>query len=319
MEGYTVITMDEITKDTPEEESGHMPVVREQRGTKVALAKPEALVVYEEKEDTSEKKGPFRKLGRKTTLSRGQLGRLLLENIEVFPEYEARLLRAILNLKALTAQEVMTPLSEMVPLTIESLPSEVLNLCRTSNHRYIPIYEKRVDWLLGIVDGMEVLTSEPDEKGLAPFVRDVYYVPALKSAMDLLDDLRQSEIPYAIVVNEHGSCIGAVELIDVLERVIGDIKANPKRTTAHIEELGKDDWRIDARVLIVDVNKTLGTQIPSDRCDTLGGFILMLLGRLPQKGEKVEYEDFEFNIDETFKYGISQIRALKKPARRTRR
>ena len=309
--------MDEITKDTPEE-SSHMPVVREQRGTKVALAKSEALIVYEETEAKSQKKGFFRNLRRRPAPSRGQLGKLLLENIEVFPEHEAQLLRAVFNLKALTAGEVMVPLSEITPLTVGSPSSEIPKFCRSSNYRYIPIYNERVDYLLGVVDAMEVLTSESNDGDLAPFVRDVHYVPALKSAMDLLGELRQAEIPAAIVVNEHGSCVGIVELIDILQRLVGDIEANRKRETPRIEKLGRREWRIDARVLIADVNTALNVQIPTDRCDTIGGFILMLLGRLPQEGEKVEYEDFEFNIDEVFKYGITRIRATKKNVKGTK-
>ena len=311
--------MNEITKDTSEENKSHMPVVRERHGAKVELAQSNALVVYAEQEIAPQKKGFFGNSKRKTAPSREQLRQLLLENIESFSEHEGRLLRAIFDLRTLTAQEVMMPLSEMVPLTVGSPCSEVPKLCRASNYRYIPIYNERVDWLIGVVDAMEVLTSEQHADDLSAFVRDVYYVPALKSAMDLLGELRQSEIPAAIVVNEHGSCVGVVELVDVLEKVVGEVAANRKRDTPRIEEIGRGEWRIDARVLISEVNMALDTQIPADRCDTIGGFILMLLGRLPQQGETVEYESLEFNIDDVFKYRISGIRVMKKTARKTRR
>ena len=311
--------MDEITKDIPEEKNSQMLVVRKQDGAKVELAKSNALVAYEEQEAVSQKKGFFGNSKRRATPSREQFRQLFLENIETFPDHEARLLRAIFDLRALTAQEVMMPLSEIVPLTVGSSCSKIPNLCRASNYRYIPIYNERIDCLLGVVDAMEVLTSEQHDEDLSLYVKDVYYVPALKSAIDLLNELRQSEIPAAIVVNEHGSCIGIVELIDILEKIVGEITANRKRDTPRIEELGRGEWRIDARVLISEVNMALDTQIPTDRCDTMGGFILMLLGRLPQKGEKVEYEGFEFDIDEVFKYRISGIRVMKKTARKTRR
>ena len=309
--------MDETPKDTPEKDR-HMPVVRKQENREVELAKPNPVIAYEEQEAKSGKKGFIKNLRRRATPSLEQLRKLLLENIEVFPEHEARLLRAVFDLKALTAQEVMVPLSELTPLTITSSPSEVPAFCNTFNYRYIPIYNERVDRLLGVIDAMEVLTSEEHDDGLSPFVRDLLYVPSLKSAMDLLGELRQSEIPAAVVVNEHGSCIGIVELIDILEKIVGQITANRKRDTPHIEKLGKREWRIDARALIVDVNIALNIQIPTDRCDTIGGFILMLIGRLPQAGEKIEYEDYEFDIEEIFKYGISRIHAVKK-VQRTRR
>ena len=313
-EGYAII-MAESTKDTLRKKNSGMPAARRQGSTNVELSKSKTLAVYDKQEVKVQKQGFFGNLGRKVTLSRGQLEELLLENIEILPEHEARLLRAVFGLKVMTAQEVMVPLSEIVPLTMGSPPSEVLNLCRASNCRYIPVYSERVDWLLGVVDAMEVLTNEEGENDLSSFMKEVCYTPALKSAMDLLGELRQSEIPAAIVVNEHGSCIGVVELIDILEKVIGKITANRKRDTPHIEKLEKNNWCIDARMLIADVNRALDTRIPTDRCDTIGGFVLMLLGRLPQKDEKVEYEDLEFNIDEAFKYGISQIRAVKKAKR----
>lgn len=272
----------------------------------------QALVVYDKQEAKVQKQGFLGNLGRKATLSGRQLEELLLENIQSFSEYEAQLLRSVFDLKILTAQEVMMPLSETTPLTVGAPPSEVLKLCRSSNYRYIPVYSERVDWLLGVVDGMEVLTSEDHQTDLSSFVKEVYYAPALKSAMDLMDELRQSAIPAAIVVNEHGSCIGVVELIDILEKIIGEVTANRKRSTPHIEKLGKSDWRIDARMLIADVNKALDTRIPTNQCDTIGGFILLLLGRFPQKGETIEYEGYEFNIDGAVKYTISQIRVQKK-------
>jgi len=303
--------MNETTKTPPEEKKGPMPVVRKPDIGNIELVTPKPVVAYDEQAAKPRKKG-FGKSGRQPTPSREQLVQLLLENIEAFSDSEAQLLSTIFELQTLTAQEVMLPLSEAAVLIVGSSPSEVLTLCRASNYHYIPVYNARVDQLLGVVDAMEVLASEHSDNDLSSFVRDVNYVPALKSATDLLSDLRQSEIPIAIVVNEHGSCVGIVELIDILERLIGKVVANRKRTHPHIEKLGTSDWRIDARMLITDVNKVLDTRIPTDQCDTIGGFVLMLLGHLPQTGEKAVYEDVEFNIEAAFKYGISQIRATKK-------
>ena len=317
-EGYTAITMDEITKDVLTENKNQVPVVSKQSGTQVELAPSNALVVYEKQEVAEQQKGFFRKSKRKATSSHGQLVQLFLEKIETFSEDEVQLFRAILDLKTLTAQEVMVPLSEIIPLAVGSSCSEIPKYCRTFNYRYIPVYNERVDWLLGVIDATEILTTEQHDQDLSQFVREVRYIPTPKPALDLLNELRQSEIPAGVVVNEHGSCVGVVELVDVLEKVVGEIAANRKRDTPRIEEIGRSEWYIDARILISQVNMALDTEIPTDRCDTIGGFILMLLGRLPQQGEKVEYEDLEFNIDEVSKYRISGIQVLKKAARRTR-
>lgn len=310
--GYIAIIMDEITKDVSEEENRQMPVVRKQDRGEVVPAKPNALLVYEEQDTSPEKKGFFGKSGRKSVLAREQLTQLLQENIQAFPEHERQFLRGIFSLQTLTAQEVMLPLSEIVPLIVRSPCAEIPQYCRATNYRYIPVYNERVDQLIGVVDATEIVTSEQQNQDLTIFVREVLYVPAPKSALDLLNELRQSEIPIAIVVNEHGSCIGIVELIDILEKIIGDIATNRKRELPRVEELTGNEWWIDARVLISEVNRALGTDIPTDQCDTIGGFIFMSLGRLPAQGEKIEYEDFEFNIDDVSKYRLSGIRVLKK-------
>ena len=317
-EGYTAITMDEITKDVLTENKNQVPVVSKQSGTEVELAPSNALVVYEKQEVAPEQKGFFRKSKRKSTPSHGQLVQLFLEKIETFSQDEVQLFRAILDLKTLTAQEVMVPLSEIIPLAVESPCSEISKYCRAFNYRYIPVYNERVDWLLGVIDATEILTTEQHDQDLSQFVREVRYIPTPKPALDLLNELRHSEIPAAIVVNEHGSCVGVVELIDVLEKVVGEIATNRKRDTPRIEEIGRSEWYIDARILISEVNMALDTEIPTDRCDTMGGFILMLLGRLPQQGEKVEYEGLEFNIDEVSKYRISGIRVIKKTEKNRR-
>lgn len=311
--------MDEITKEISKENRSQVPVVSKQEGAKVELAQPNALVVYDQQELVSEKKGFFRKSRRKSTPAHGQLVQLLLENIETFSEDEVQLLRAIFDLKTLTVQEVMVPLSEIIPLTVESQCSEISKYYRASNYCYIPVYNERVDCLLGVIDAMEILTSEQNDENLSRFVREVCYVPTLKPALTLLNELRQSEIPAAIVVNEHGSCVGIVELMDILEKVTGEIAANRKRDMPRVEQLSRNEWHIDARVLISEVNTALDIQIPTDRCDTIGGFILMLLGRLPQQGEKVEYEGIEFNMDQVLKYRISGIRVTKKVVGKTRR
>ncbi|MCY4568102.1 MAG: CBS domain-containing protein [Candidatus Poribacteria bacterium] len=306
------MTTDETTKDLSEEKNSQMPVVRKQSSAAVVPAKPNAVVVYEEPEAAPEKKGFFGKSGRKSVLSSEQLIQLIQENIQAFPEHERQFLRAIFDLKTLTAQEVMVPLSEIVPLTVDSPCSEIPQYYRASSYRYIPVYNERVDWLIGVVDTLEIATSEQPAPDLAIFVKEACYAPAPKSALDLLNELRQSEIPIAIVVNEHGSCIGIVELIDILEKIVGNIATNRKRETPHVEQLEANEWRIDARVLISEVNTALDTDISTDRCNTIGGFVFMLLGRLPEQGETIEYENLEFNVEEVFKYRISGIRILKK-------
>ncbi len=297
------------TTDTSDEKNEHGLLSETPGGTKIELS--DALVVYDEHEATQQKRGFFRRLKRKSMPSREQLGHLLMENIQAFPEKEARLLRAVFSLTTMSTREVMVPLSEIVALTLNSSSAQVQDLYHNFNYRYIPIYNERIDWLLGIINTVEVLSTGQHFSDLSAFVQKAYYVPEVKPAIELMDELRQADQPVAIVINEHGSCIGFVELIDILEKIVGDIADNRKREAPRVEKIGKGVWQLDARASIDDVNTELGTDINTSQCDTIGGFILMLLGKLPSAGETVGYDGFEFNIEEVFDYGIATIKAVK--------
>ncbi len=303
--------MSDMKSQNPEQKKNPALEPGKQEGANVQFVDSDALVVYDEQEVKQQKRGFFGGLKRSATPSREQLGKLLLENIDAFPEKEAQLLRAVFSLTTRTTREVMVPLSEIVALTLASSSIEVRELYHQFNYRYIPIYNERIDWLLGVINTVEVLATGQHFEDLSSFVREVYYVPEVKPAIELMEELRQSEMPVAIVINEHGSCVGFVELIDILEKIVGEIAGNRKRDAPRVEKLGKGAWRLDARAAIADVNLELGIGIATNRCDTIGGFILMLLGRLPRAGEKVGYEGFEFNIETVFDYGISSIKAVK--------
>ena len=117
--------------------------------------------------------------------------------------------------------------------------------------------------------------------------------------------------PVAAVIGEHAGCTGFVTLEDILELIVGEIRYNHKRHSPHAESLGNDHWSLDARTSIDVVNDELGTDIPKNRYDTIGGFILAQLGRLPERGEKVVYDNIEFMVEDVFGYGIISVQATR--------
>jgi CBS domain containing-hemolysin-like protein len=203
----------------------------------------------------------------------------------------------------------MIPLSEMMAVHIATPTEQVKAMVHHSNYRYIPIYEERIDRLTGIVSIMDILYAPHGANELSTFVRTAYYVPETKLTGDLLEELRLAEEPVAVVIDEHGGCVGFIGLEDLLERIVGEIGYNHKRHTLHVEQLGNTSWALDARTPIETVNMTLGINIPKDRYDTIGGFMLKIIGRLPEQDEKVTFDAVEFTVAEVFGYGIAVIHA----------
>ena len=217
------------------------------------------------------------------------------------------MLRGVFALADTYVREIMTPLSEMFAVPISARLSEIKPVIRKLNYSYIPVYEERIDRLTGIVNVVDILYAEDDSQDMGAFIRSAYYIPETKIIAELLEELRTAEDPIALVIEEHGSCVGLVTLEDILEEIVGDIGPLDHHQPPSIHSDDPNIWVVDARTDIDVVNRTVGLALPKDRCDTIGGFVLKLFGRIPQQGEKIVYDSKEFLVAEVFDYGISEI------------
>ena len=238
-----------------------------------------------------------------------QIKQIVLNNLSALPENEARMLSGIFALSRTAVREIMIPLSEIVAVHIATPIEQAKAMVHHSKYLYLPVYEERIDRLTGIVSIMDFLYAPSGTNELSSFIRTAYYVPETKLIGDLLEELRLAAEPVTIVIDEHGSCVGFVGLEDLLERIVGEIRYSHKRQPLHIETLGNNSWTLDARTPIDIVNATLETAIPKDNYDTIGGFMLKTIGRLPEQGEKVAYDSIEYIVDEVFDYGITVVHA----------
>ncbi len=259
-------------------------------------------------------RGLFRKRKLKGDPKAEQIKQIVLDNVSAFSEADARMLHGIFALSQTTAREIMIPLSEMVAVHIATPIEQAKAMVQHSNYQFVPIYEERIDRLTGIVSIMDILYAPQGTNELNTFIRPAYYIPETKLIGELLEELRLATEPVTIIIDEHGSCVGFIGLDDLLEQIVGEIRYSHKRQPLHVEALGNNSWTLDARTPIDIVNTTLITNIPKDRSDTIGGFILKLIGRLPEQGEKVTYDTIEYTVDEVFDYGITVIHANKIPS-----
>ena len=259
-------------------------------------------------------RGLFRKRKLKGDPKAEQIKQIVLDNASAFSETDARMLHGIFALSQTTAREIMIPLSEMVAVHIATPIEQAKAMVQHSNYQFVPVYEERIDRLTGIVSIMDILYAPQGTKELNSFIRPAYYIPETKLIGELLEELRLATEPVTIIIDEHGSCVGFIGLDDLLEQIVGEIRYSHKRQPLHVEALGNNSWTLDARTPIDIVNTTLITNIPKNRSDTIGGFILKLIGRLPEQGEKVTYDTIEYTVDEVFDYGITVIHANKIPA-----
>ena len=279
----------------------------------------EALVVSPQRggvlatraDSDDEKKGFFRRRIRKSGPTGEHIKRVIFSNLNAFPSNEVRMLRGMFSLSTTAVREVMIPLSELVAVHINTPTDQVKAMAKNANYRFIPVFEERIDRLVGVIDIMEILYMPREYNEISAFTRRLERVPETKPVSELLEELRDSSEPVAAVIGEHAGCTGFINLEDILELIVGELRYNHKRHTPHAELIGNDHWSLDARVSIDVVNEQMSADIPKDTSDTIGGFIMAELGRLPEPGEKVVYDDIEFMVEDVFGYGIVSVQATR--------
>jgi len=226
---------------------------------------------------------------------------------------EREMLEGAMDLGATVAREVMIPLSDVVSISEGATVDEARKLLLRSKHTRYPVYRKRVDRIVGVLNVFDILFSDPAPAGsesIGRFVRDIPVVPETKRIDVLLFELQRGRTPMAVIVNEFGTCIGIVTVEDIVEEIMGEITDEHESPPRRVRRMDDGSYLIDARIDIDDLNDELGLRLRKERYDTLGGLVMKRLGRIPRVGESITVDDMTFEVVSVYKFGIKLIRAI---------
>lgn len=200
-------------------------------------------------------------------------------------EEEKEMINNVFEFNDIVVSEIMVPRNDLLALdlnlTVGELFEELGNDRTTSR---IPLYEEDLDNIKGILHIKDVL-NKPKETKLKDLMREAYYVPESKKINELFDEFKRQKIQMAIVIDEYGGTAGIVTMEDVLEEIVGDIYDEYDEVENLYEEIGDNTFLFDAGIPIYDLSKVLEIEIEEGDYDTLSGYILENLGRLPKEGE----------------------------------
>jgi CBS domain containing-hemolysin-like protein len=124
----------------------------------------------------------------------------------------------------------------------------------------------------------------------------------------LLREMKQRRVHIAVAVDEYGGVSGIISMEDIIEEIVGDIQDEFDKEGEEVVELGPGTWLCDARANLEDLNELIGTDLPNEEVDTLGGFVFNLFGRIPGKYEKVSYQGWNFIIQVMDGHKIKQVK-----------
>ena len=221
----------------------------------------------------------------------------------VIEDVQKEMINNIFEFDDMDVADIMTHRTDMDCVDVEEPLSEIAKISIECGHSRIPVFEEDQDNIVGIIYVKDLLkyigTNLPKTKTIKDFMREAYYIPETKQCSELLTELLEKHIQMAVVVDEYGGTAGIVTLEDVIEAIVGNIQDEYDNEDEEISQINETTFTIDGITDIEEVEDQLGIKIPDGDYDTLGGFVISLLGYLPtEDGEKdiAEYENIKFTV-----------------------
>ncbi len=198
--------------------------------------------------------------------------------------------------------DIMTHRTNIFAVELEDSIDDVIKIAIDEGYSRIPVYDEDPDNIVGIVYVKDLLkyigNDMPEEHMLHDIMRKAHYVPETKLCGELFKEMTASHVQMAVVVDEYGGTAGLVTFEDLLESIVGNIQDEYDNEAEEIHKIDDNTFTIDGVVAIDEVEDLVDTNIPEGDYDTLAGFVISLLGFLPQDKEMnvVEYENLRFTV-----------------------
>ncbi len=206
---------------------------------------------------------------------------------------EIELISSVLEFSDTIVREVMVPRTDMISIDGDLTSEDVLDLVIECGFSRIPVEGDGVDDIIGMVyakDLLRLMDQRSDPVAVTDLMREVFFIPETKAVSHLLREMQSSQFHLAVVVDEFGGTAGIVTIEDLLEELVGEIVDEYDTEVSMVENLGGGQYLVDARMSVDDLNDLLGTDLPDDEWDTVGGLVLGLAGRVPREGEQFDFD-----------------------------
>ncbi len=231
----------------------------------------------------------------------------------VVDEEERDMIESVLEFRATTSGEIMTPRTAIVGIDISRCFDDVVSTVLDTGHSRYPVYEDNIDNIVGMLyakDMLNYLKNDSRPEGINEILREAFFVPETKNLRDLLHDFKEKKVHVAVVLDEYGGTAGLVSFEDILEELVGEIEDEHEQPRADlIKKLDDLTYEIDARAEIYELIYEYELKLPEDEdYETLGGFVFSQLGHIPIIGESFEYGNMKFTVLDAEKRKINLLR-----------
>ena len=224
------------------------------------------------------------------------------------------MIQSILDFRETVVREIMVPRTEMIAVPSDAGIQEIIEQITAYGHSRMPVYRNNLDNIVGILNVKDLLRfwSHPiSEEDLIANLRTPYYIPETKNIHLLLTEFKHNKYHMAIVIDEYGGTSGLVTLEDLLEEIVGEISDEHDIQGKSIINLPDGSMLAEGRTEIEEIEEYFKIEIPEGKYETLAGFILHLMKKIPGPGERIQYNGLEMMIESADERVIKKIRIKK--------
>ncbi len=226
----------------------------------------------------------------------------------VVDKKESDIIEKVIELGDQRAYETMTPRTDIIGVEINQTINEALTIFIDSGFSKLPVYEDNLDNIKGIILAKDIFKSPQSLKGI---IRKVSFMPETKKSFDIMNEFLDKKISIAIVIDEFGGTAGIVTMEDILEELFGEIKDEFDVDEDICRKITENSYIISGKVELDHINEKYELNIEEGDYETIAGYIISKLGRIPEQGETVEIDNFTILIARAASQKIELVKLTK--------
>jgi CBS domain containing-hemolysin-like protein len=231
-----------------------------------------------------------------------------------------RLLTGAISFSDRSVSEVMVPRPDVVAIPIDITPAEAETKVLEEGFSRLAVYRKDLDDVVGFIHAKDLLSVRPTDRHrplAAELVRPLLSVPESARVGPLLTEMRRARNHMALVVDEHGGTAGLVTLEDLAEELVGDIRDEHEEGEFDVRTIGENWYLVSGSVRPDQLAESLGLGLPEGEYETLGGFVMDSLGRIPHQGDRVEHEGWTMRVRRMEGRRVDEVELIARSVRST--
>ncbi len=232
----------------------------------------------------------------------------------IIEEEEHELIHSVFTFMDTIVREVMVPRVEIAACPLNANLSDVLDIIITKGHSRIPVYEQKMDNIIGIVyakDLLKVFGTDKKDVHIKDIMRHPFFVPETKKIIDLLKEFQLQKMHMAIVVDEYGGTAGLVTIEDLLEELVGEIQDEYDNERERLVRLNDTTISVDAHIDIEEIEEFFECEIPKGDYETVGGLLFHLFERIPKEKEEITFQGLKFTVKKADERRLSRVEISK--------